>query len=92
MECHGVCSPLEPGSSDREENSIFNSKVYREAISSLLYLANGTRPDIANAVCRQSQYCERPTKYDWANVKHILRYLKQNKNHKLLFKKTGVNI
>jgi hypothetical protein len=31
MECRGVCSPLEPGSSDREENSIFNSKVYRES-------------------------------------------------------------
>jgi len=41
-----------------------------------MYLAVGTRPDIAFAVSTVSQALDKPTEADWQKVKHILRYLK----------------
>ena len=48
----------------------------REAVRSLLYLSNGTRPDLAFAANRASQYLKNPTKIQWNAVKIILKYLK----------------
>lgn len=48
---------------------------YREAIGSLLYLANCTRPDIAYAVSTLSQAVEAPEKKHWTAVKRLMRYL-----------------
>ncbi len=58
---------------------------YRQAIGSLLYLANGTRPDIALAVNilsrRQSCY----TWNDWLQIKRIFRYLAGTKDLGILY-------
>jgi len=48
---------------------------YRVAVGSLMYLANGTRPDIAHAVSVVSQKLDSATIEDWHKVKRILRYL-----------------
>jgi len=48
---------------------------YREAIGSLAYLANGTRPDITYAVNMLSRKQANPSRMDWENVKRIFRYL-----------------
>lgn len=50
---------------------------YREAIGSLLYLSNQTRPDLAYAVNYSSRFMESPTVQNVKGVKHILRYLKE---------------
>ena len=49
---------------------------YREAIGTLLYLANTCRPDIAYAVNVLSRHQINPTDSDWQGVKRVFRYLK----------------
>jgi len=71
--CRGAKSPLPVG--DDPESSLLASECdeaqYRKAIGCLLYLANGTRPDIAYAVGRMATFCDKPTKYHWNRVMHI---------------------
>lgn len=63
---------------------------YREAIGSLLYLANGTRLDISHAVNMLSRKQNNPTKEDWSAVKRIFRYLRGTTELGLLYEgKTG---
>eukprot|EP00733_Pompholyxophrys_punicea_P000254 Pompholyxophrys_punicea_v1_NODE_55_length_4195_cov_3.523671.p1 type:complete len:835 gc:universal NODE_55_length_4195_cov_3.523671:1568-4072(+) len=49
---------------------------YRSLVGSLLYLAMGTRMDIAYAVGVASRALEKPTQAHWELAKRILRYLK----------------
>ena len=49
---------------------------YRELVGCLYYVANGTRPDIANAVREVSRYVHRPGWQHWIACKRILRYLR----------------
>lgn len=66
---------------------------YREAVGSLMYLAIGTRPDIAFALSTVSQYLELPDKIHWNAVKRILKYLKETADYGLVFKaNTNLNI
>ena len=48
---------------------------YREAVGSLLYLAQGTRPDIAFAVGVVSRFLANPRISHWTAVNHIGEYL-----------------
>ena len=50
---------------------------YREAVSSVLYLAGATRPDISYAVNVLSRHQVSPTGKDWKMVKRVFRYLKE---------------
>lgn len=59
---------------------------YREAIGSLLFVSNGTRPDIALAVNRLSRYMEAPHKLHWNAVKRVIKYLKGTMHLGLKFK------
>ena len=47
---------------------------YRTVVGSLQYLLL-TRPDLAYAVNKLSQYMHAPTTYHWSFVKRLLRYL-----------------
>ena len=49
---------------------------FREAIGSLMYLANATSPDISYAVNYLARNQTDPTEEDWNDVKRILRYLR----------------
>lgn len=66
----------------QEEQNITKSKnknyPYREVIGSLLYISTKKRPDIAFEVTYASRYVEEPTQEWINNVKHILKYLKEN--------------
>jgi histone deacetylase 1/2 len=53
---------------------------YRTVIGSLQYLAF-TRPDIAYAVNRLSQFMHRPTDIHWQAAKRVLRYLAGTATH-----------
>jgi hypothetical protein len=57
-----------------------STKPYRELVGSLLWLANGTRPDIAYAVSKVARYVENPGPKHWEAVIRILRYLKGSVN------------
>ena len=52
---------------------------YANIISSLMYLMNYTRPDIAYTVSRLSRYTHNPDRHRWDVLRHMLRYLKGKK-------------
>ncbi|XP_033229739.1 secreted RxLR effector protein 161-like [Belonocnema kinseyi] len=82
-ECHPRDTPMitrEARNKNIEKNPNESRKVevlYREAIGSLLYLANVTSPDISFAVNLLSRSQSNPTEQDWIDVKRILRHLKR---------------
>lgn len=49
---------------------------YQEAIGTLMYLAVGSRPDIAYAVQCLSKFSQNPGEAHWEAVKRVFRYLK----------------
>lgn len=60
---------------------------YQQAIGSLLYVAQGTRPDISFAVNTMSRFNNNFSAVHWAAVKRILRYLQGTKHLKLVYTK-----
>ena len=52
------------------------NRPYRSLVGSLLYVATGTRPDIAFAVCQLSRHLEQPSEEHWKAAIRVLRYLK----------------
>lgn len=54
---------------------------YRELIGSLMYLAIGTRPDIAFAVGYLSRFLDKYTNKHWSAAHRILRYIKATSNY-----------
>ena len=56
---------------------------YRQAIGKLMYAMIGTRPDIAYAVSKLSQYMKNYGKQHWTAVKRIFRYLNGTKEYYL---------
>jgi len=49
---------------------------YKSLLSSLLYVAVKSRPDIAYAINQASKNCEHPTTIDYKALLMILQYLK----------------
>jgi len=80
-ECYKVATPMDNASqiiesADKVKNKDMHKVPDREAVGSLMYLAVGTRQDIAYAVNTVSQFLDKPTEADWQSVKRIFRYLK----------------
>ena len=74
IDCNPVATPIDKGKEPGEGENVGDEVPYREIIGSLMYLAMGTKPDIAYAVL--SRVLDRPTSNDWSKAKRILRYLK----------------
>ena len=78
-----------------EEKSTGSDEVkkfpYREAVGSLLYLSNRTRPDISYAVGYCSRNLENPSKNDINNVKRIFRYLGGTKADGITYQKNEMD-
>ncbi|UYV60728.1 hypothetical protein LAZ67_1002045 [Cordylochernes scorpioides] len=70
---------------DNQEIEEMNKIPYRPTIGSLMYLMTGTRPDIAYAVSRVSQFMNNPGPSHWTAVKKIFGYLKATKNIGICF-------
>lgn len=69
-----------------QNNTTNTSYPYREAIGSLLYLSNKTRPDLSFAVNLASRRVECPTENDVIAIKRIFRYLKGTLDKGIKFK------
>lgn len=72
-----------------EEKRKMSKMPYREALGSLMYACQGTRPDVAYAVGLLSRFSENPGKAHWSALKRVFRYLKGTPNYKLHFTKKG---
>ena len=59
---------------------------YGEAVGSLLYLARGTRPDIAYTVAFLARFVANPGRAHWQAVKHLFRYLQGTKDLRLVYR------
>jgi len=94
---HGVAkseAPMTPLSSQKPllipENRVGNFKQvskYRSLIGSLSYLANVSRPDIANSIRTLSRVLDCPTSQHWNAAIRVLRYLKGTASLGLKFSK-----
>lgn len=60
---------------------------YRELVGSLMYLAVGTRPDIAHTVSVLAQFNDKPSDHHWGAAKKVLRYLKGTQEYSLHFQR-----
>lgn len=90
--CKPVCTAMESGATylKSTEKNVIRNVPYREAIGCLLYLSQGTRPDICYSVHTLSRYNAAPTMEHWKAIKRILRYLQCTKNI-VLFYNSDIN-
>jgi hypothetical protein len=58
-----------------EDLEYMRSVPYLSAVGSLMYLAVGTRPDIAYAVGALSRFNANPGRAHWKQVQHVFKYL-----------------
>ena len=95
--CHPAATPFEPSQrldksmcpESKEEKEDMANVPYKEAIGSLDYLSQVTRPDICYAVNAVSQYSSNPGRKHWEAVKRIFRYLRGTAGNRLVYKKGG---
>jgi transposase InsO family protein len=62
---------------------------YQQVIGSLLYIMLGTRPDIAYAVTKLSQYAANPSEEHLSRAYYICRYLAGTPNYALVYNGRG---
>ncbi|EPZ35576.1 Integrase, catalytic core domain-containing protein [Rozella allomycis CSF55] len=94
-DCKPIGTPMETGikygawmsPKTQAEKEEMKDIPYREAVGNLQWLANMTRPDIAQAVGVASRFCQNPGVQHWKLVKRIFRYLAGTINKTLIFKK-----
>jgi len=81
-----AATPIETGllaAPQENEVELENNNLYRKAMGSLLYITTVSRPDIAVAVGLLGQRVEKPTHYNWNNVKRVMHYLALTAENKL---------
>jgi hypothetical protein len=69
-----------------------NNYPIRQAIGSIMYLTNTTRPDIAFAVNNVSRHVIRPTRSLWTATQKIIKYLNSTSNMGITYKKSTFKI
>ncbi|KAF8731509.1 hypothetical protein AX14_004758 [Amanita brunnescens Koide BX004] len=76
VDANGVAIPMDPNIKfESPDGTGDHSNSYASLISSLMFIAVATRPDIAYAVNRLAMYTANPDLHHWTATKHILRYL-----------------
>ena len=68
------------------------NRPYRSLVGSLLYVATGTRPDIAYAVCQLSRRLKFPHEEHWNAAIRVLRYLKTMKSKAICYEGVSGNL
>lgn len=89
QDCNGSKTPLPTGRpvNFNDEGSEELSSPFRSLISSLMYIARLSRPDISYAVGILSTKVNRPSLNDCSLAKRILRYLKQTISYSIIINK-----
>ena len=70
-------------------NEMMSDVPYQEAVGSLLYLVQGTRPDIAFAINDVSRFNANHGVAHWIAVKRIMRYLRGTTDFRILYRYGG---
>jgi hypothetical protein len=92
IDCNPVSTPMESGltllqHSDvalmQEEELEVQQLPYCRLVGLLMYLAIGTRPDLALAIQKLTQFMTSYNKTHWAAAKRVVRYLKGTQTLKL---------
>ncbi|XP_065356134.1 uncharacterized protein LOC135950525 [Calliphora vicina] len=93
-DCKPISTPLDINKTVTKEMSPQTEEVeemkkipYQEAIGSIMYAAQVSRPDISFAVGALARFNNNPGKAHWQAVKRIMRYLKGTMKYKLQFSK-----
>jgi len=87
--CNPIGTPLEVGLQLVKANESDDALPYREAVGSLMYLMVGTRPDLAFAIGKLSQFISCYGKEHWAAIKRVLQYVKGSMDKGLVFDKSS---
>lgn len=89
-DCNSVGVPSDTNQRlTQHDDSESSNYPYRQLIGSLLYLANGTRPDISYAIGVASRYLENPSISHVNAAKRILKYIKGTMSYGILYGSTG---
>ena len=64
-----------------------SQQEYAQAIGSLMYVMNYTRPDIAYPISKLIRYTSNPGPDHWKAIVRVLRYLKYTQNYGLHYSK-----
>jgi hypothetical protein len=84
-ECNGENNPIAPGTIFQESrDDSFSTRIYQQAIGQLLYIARGTRPDLAASVGILAQFVKHPSIAHWEAMKHVFAYLQRTKMYGLV--------
>ena len=70
-------------------DALVNKTVYQQMVGTLIWLTQGTRPDIANAVQKVTQFAVASNKQHETAVKRIFRYLKGTINMGIEYSKSN---
>lgn len=90
--CTPVATPIDgyesiqPAQPDEERA---DQQGYQKRIGSLMYLMTGTRPDLAFAVSKLSQFCCDPTVRHMNALNRVLRYIAGTVNYGLHYRREG---
>src|SRR5688572_5737299 len=100
-ESNGVSTPLDPNQDLFGEELLPNSQAekedmlkvpFQEAVGSLMFAAQATRPDITFAVGVMSRFNNNYGQAHWVAVKRIFRYLRQTASLKLVYRKNDEDV
>ena len=86
-----VATPMDASTDydNLESEELVDIHRVREALGTLLWIANSTRPEIVFAVNYASRNSEKPRKCHWELIKRIFRYLKGSSDHGLRYWKAS---
>ena len=87
-QCNGTQTPMETNQKllpAQPSERLVEPREYRSLVGSLMYLAVGTRPDIAYTVAVLSKFNAKPTDNHFLAAKRLLLYLKQTASLALVY-------
>jgi len=86
--CNPVKTPLNPSiklHKRLDEEPAADGEPYRRMTGKIMHLAVYTRPDLAFASSKQSQFNSNPSEIHMKAIKHVLRYINGTLDHGILY-------